>query len=193
MATEGLKQARYPVPHGTISKAVWNPCPRIPVIGPALPLADVPMLTNFTWRNVAVLIAVLVLAGGCIAWGIIITTHQSVLHQGAVTQKVLPLKVGRSSPTNSNSPALAPNKDQKAEAPKSLAEGGVTQKPTEPSESDANAKLEDRPRAGGAKSGKGRAEADVEPGRKVEKRNFQNSKRDGTMIIVRTIFPGWSR
>jgi hypothetical protein len=96
-----------------------------------------------------------------------------------------------SSLTNSNSPA--PKEDQKAEAPKSLAEGSVTQKPTEPSESDANAKLEDRPRAGGAKSGKGRAEPDVEPGRKVEKRNFQNSKGDFTMIIVRTIFPRWSR
>jgi hypothetical protein len=152
------------------------------------------MLTNFTWRNVAVLIAVLVIASGCIAWGIIITTDRSVrsvLYKGAVTQKVLPLKVGRSSLTNSNSPALAPN--EKAEAPKSLAEGRVTQKPNEPSESDANAELEDRPRAGGAKSGKGRAEADVEPGRKVEKRHFQNSKRDGTMIIVRTIFPGWLR
>jgi hypothetical protein len=139
----------------------WNPCPRVPVIGPALPLADVPMLTNLTWRNVAFLIVVLVIASGCIAWGIIITTDRSVLYKGAVTQRVLPLKVGRSSLTNSNSPALAPNEDQKAEAPKSLAEGSVTQKPTEPSESDANAKLEDRPRAGEAKSGKGRAEADV--------------------------------
>ena len=159
-------------------------------------MAYVPMLTNFTWRNVAVLIAVLVIASGCIAWGIIITTDRSVrsvLYKGAVTQKVLPLKVGRSSLTNSISPALAPNEDQKAEAPKSPAEGRVAQTPTEPSESDANAELEDRPRAGGAKSGKGRAEADVEPGRKVEKRNFQNSKRDGTMIIVRTIFPGWLR
>ena len=158
----------------------WNACPPVPVIGPALPLADVPMLTNLTWRNVAVLIAVLVTASGCIAWGIIITTDRSVrsvLYKGAVTQKVLPLKVGRSSLTNSNSPALAPNQDQKAETPKSLAERRVTQKPTEPSESDANAKLEDRPW----------------PGRKVEKRNFQNSKRDGTMIIVRTIFPRWAR
>jgi hypothetical protein len=98
-----------------------------------------------------------------------------------------------SSLTNSNSPALAPKEDQKAEASKSLAEGSVTQRPTEPSESDANAKLEDRPRAGGAKSGKGRAEPHVEPGRRVEKRNFQNSKGDFTMIIVRTIFPKWSR
>jgi hypothetical protein len=173
-----------------------NPFPRVPVIRPALPLADVPMLTNLTWRNVAVLIAVLVIASGCIAWGIIITTDRSVrsvLYKGAVTQKVLPLKVGRSSLTNSNSPALAPNEDQKAESPKSLAEARVTQKPTEPSEGDANAKLEDRPWASGAKSGKGRAEADVEPGRNVEKRNFQNSKRDGTMIIVRTIFPRWAR
>jgi len=137
------------------------------------------MLTNLTWRNVAVLIAVLVTASGCIAWGIIITTDRSVrsvLYKGAVTQKVLPLKVGRSSLTNSNSPALAPNQDQKAETPKSLAERRVTQKPTERSESDVNAKLEDR-----------------WAGRKVEKRNFQNSKRDGTMIIVRTIFPRWAR
>ena len=114
-------------------------------------MADVPMLTNLTWRNFAVLIAVLVIASGCIAWGIIITTDRSVrsvLHKGAVTQKVLPLKVGRSSLTNSNSPALAPNEDQKAEAPKFLAEERVTQKPTEPSESDANAKLEARPWAG---------------------------------------------
>jgi hypothetical protein len=99
---------------------------------------------------------------------------------------------GSSSLTNSNSPALAPKEDQKAEAPKSLAEGSVTQKPTEPS--DAYAKLEDRPRAGGVKFGKGRAEPDVEPGRRVEKRaNFQNSNSDFTMIIVRTIFPRWSR
>ena len=171
----------------------WNPCPRVPVIGSALPLADVPMLMNLSWRNVAVPIAVLVIASGCIAWGIIITANRSVLYKGAVTQRVLPVKVGRSSLTTSNSPTLAPNEDQKAEAPKSLAEGSVTQKPTEPSESDANAKLEDRPRASGAKSWKGHAEADVEPGRKAEKRNFQNSKRDGTMIIVRTIFPGWLR
>jgi hypothetical protein len=98
-----------------------------------------------------------------------------------------------SSLTNSNSPALAPKEDKKAEAPKSLVEGSVTRKPTEPSESDANAMLEDRPRASGAESGKGRAESDVEPGRKVEKRNFQNSKGDFTTIIVRTIFPRWSR
>ena len=171
----------------------WNPCPRVPVIGPALPLADVPMLANLTWRNVAVLIAVLVIASGCIAWGIIITANRSVLYKGAVTQRVLPFKVGRSSLTSSNSPDLALNEDQKAEAPKSLAEGSITRKPTEPSESDANAMLEDRPRAGGAESGKGRAESDVEPGRKVEKRNFQNSKGDFTTIIVRTIFPRWSR
>ena len=166
-------------PRGTqhFPQSGWNACPRVAVIGPALPLADVPMLTNLTWRNVAVLIAVVLIASGCIAWGIIITTHQSVPHKGAVTQKVLPLKVGRSSLTNSNSPALAPNQDQKAEAPKSLAEGRVTQKPSEPSESDVNAKLEDRSWAG----------------RNVEKRNFQNSKRDGTMIIVRTIFPRWAR
>jgi hypothetical protein len=167
--------------HPAFPQSDWNPCPRIPVIGPALPLADVTMLTNLTWRNAAVLIAVLVIASGCISLGIIITTDRSVLYKGAVTQKVLPPKVGRSSLTNSNSPALAPNEDQKAEASKFLAEGSVTQKPNEPSESDANAKLEDRPRAGGAKSGKGRAEADVEPG--IEKRNFQNSKRDGTMIM----------
>jgi hypothetical protein len=174
------------------SQSGWNPCPRVPVTGSALPLADVPMLTNLTWRNVAVLIAVLVIASGCIAWGIIITTDRSVLYRGAVTQRVLPIKVRRPSLANSNSPALAPNEDQKAARPQSLAEGSVTQKPTEPSESDAHAKLEDRPWAGGAKSGR-RAEADVEPGRNVEKRNFQNSKRDGTMIIVRTIFPAWSR
>jgi hypothetical protein len=151
------------------------------------------MLTNLTWRNVAILIAVLVIASGCIAWGIIITTDRSVLHKGAVTQRVLPFKAGQSSLANSNSPALAPNEDQKAEAPKYLAEGSVAQKPAEPSESDANAKLENKPRASGAKSGKGLAEADVEPGRRAEKRNLQNPKRDGTMIIVRTIFPGWSR
>src|SRR6266481_4129178 len=118
------------------------------------------MLTNLTWRNVAILIAAIAIASGCIAWGIIIVTDQPVSHKAAVTQRVLPFKVGRSSLTNSNSPALVPKEDQKAEAPKSLAEGRVIQKPTEPSESDANAKLEDRPRAGGAKSGKGRAEVD---------------------------------
>jgi hypothetical protein len=94
--------------------------------------------------------------------------------------------------TNSNPPALAPKEDQKAEAPESVGEGSATQKPTEPSGSEANAKLEDIPWAGGAKSGKGHAEADVEPGRKVQKRNFQNSKPDGMMIIMRTIFPRWS-
>ena len=169
-----------PARHPAFSPIWLERLATVPVIGPALPLADVPMLTNLTWRNVAVLIAVLVIASGCIAWGIITTTDRSVrsvLYKGAVTQKVLPLKVGRSSLTNSNSPALAPNQDQKAEAPKSLAEGRVTQKPSEPSESDVNAKLEDRSWAG----------------RKVEKRNFQNSKRDGTMIIVRTIFPRWPR
>ena len=56
------------------------------------------MLTNLTWRNVAVLIAVLVIASGCIAWGIIIATDQPVSHKAAVAQKVLPLKVGRGAP-----------------------------------------------------------------------------------------------
>jgi|GraSoiStandDraft_57_1057295.scaffolds.fasta_scaffold28316_2 hypothetical protein len=100
--------------------------------------------------------------------------------------------VERSPLANSNPPALAPKEDQQAESPKSLAEGSVTQQPTEPSVSDANAKLEDRPLAGAAKSGKGRAEADVEPGRKLETRNVQKAKRDGAMFIVRTIFPRWS-
>jgi hypothetical protein len=95
--------------------------------------------------------------------------------------------------TNPNSPALAPKEDQKAEAPKSLAGGSVTQKPTEHSESDAYAKLEDGPRAGAAKSGLDRAEPNVKPGRRPEKRNFQNSKGDFTMIILKTIFPRWSR
>ena len=151
------------------------------------------MLMNLTWRNVAILIAVVVIASGCIAWGIIITTDRSVSLKGAVTQRILPLKVGRSSPTDSNSPALAPNEVQKAEAPRSLAGESVSQTTTEPSEADAHAKLEDSPRAGRTKSGKGRAEVDLDPGRKAEKRNFQNPKRDGTMIIVRTIFPRWSR
>src|SRR5437868_15279295 len=102
------------------------------------------MLTNLTWRNVAVLIAVLVIASGCIAWGIITTTDRSVrsvLYKGAVTQKVLPLKVGRSSLTNSNSPALAPNQYQKAEAPKSLAEARVTQKQSDTSPTDVNCNI----------------------------------------------------
>jgi hypothetical protein len=41
-------------------------------------LGRVPMLTNLTRRNVAVLIAVIVMASGCIAWVIIIATDQTV-------------------------------------------------------------------------------------------------------------------
>ena len=58
------------------------------------------MLTNLTWRNVAVLIAVLVIASGCVAWVIIIATDQPASHKAAVTQKVVPHKVGRGAPTD---------------------------------------------------------------------------------------------
>ena len=95
------------------------------------------------------------------------------------------------SPTNSKPPALTPNEDQKAEALKSVGEGSGNQKPTEPPGSEANAKLEDTRWAGGAKSGKGNAEADVKTGRKVEKRNFHSSNPDGMTMIMRTIFPRW--
>ena len=59
------------------------------------------MLTNLRWRNVAILIAALVIASGCMAWGIIIATERPASahwHKAAVTQKVLPLKVGRAEP-----------------------------------------------------------------------------------------------
>jgi len=132
--------------------------------------------------------------GGCMPMGI---TARGQLVFPMQCQELLARNRGsgdveRSPLANSNPPALAPKEDQQAESPKSLAEGSVTQQPTEPSVSDANAKLEDRPLAGAAKSGKGRAEADVEPGRKLETRNVQKAKRDGAMFIVRTIFPRWS-
>src|SRR5438132_13505260 len=50
-------------------------------------LAEVAMLTNLMWRNVAVL--VLAIASGCIGWGIIIATDRPVSRKAAVTQKVL--------------------------------------------------------------------------------------------------------
>src|SRR5205085_2772651 len=77
--------------HQHSPKSGWNPCPWVPAIGPALPLAGGPMLTNLTWRNVAVPIAALVIASGCIARGIIIANDRPELHKAAVTQKVLPL------------------------------------------------------------------------------------------------------
>jgi hypothetical protein len=96
------------------------------------------------------------------------------------------------SPTNSNPPALTPKEDQKAEAPKSIGEGSANHKPTEPPGSEANAKLEDTPWTGGAKSGKEKnGETHVKTERKVEKRNFPNSTLDGMTMIMRTIFPRW--
>ena len=59
-------------------------------------LGRVLMLTNLTWRNVAILIAAIAIASGCIAWGIIVATDQSGLHKAVVT--VVPLKVGRGAP-----------------------------------------------------------------------------------------------
>ena len=50
----------------------------------------------FFWRRVAVL----VIASGCVAWVIIIATDQSASHKAAVTQKVVPHKVGRGAPTD---------------------------------------------------------------------------------------------
>jgi hypothetical protein len=37
------------------------------------------MLTDPTWCNVAVVIAALVIASGCVAWGIIIATERPVI------------------------------------------------------------------------------------------------------------------
>jgi hypothetical protein len=39
-----------------------------------LALAEVPMLENFTWRNVAALLAGLAVASSFMAWGIVIAT-----------------------------------------------------------------------------------------------------------------------
>jgi len=43
---------------------------------------------------------VLVIASGCVAWVIIIATDQPASHKAAVTQKVVPHKVGRGAPTD---------------------------------------------------------------------------------------------
>ncbi len=75
-----------------------EPLPTGSAIGPALPLAELPMLPDLTWRNVAILIVAIAIASGCIAWGIVVATDQSGLHKAAVTQKVLPLNVGRGAP-----------------------------------------------------------------------------------------------
>ena len=68
------------------------------VIRTGFALGRVPCSQTSRGGNVAVLIVVLVIASGCIAWGIIIASDQPVSHKAAVTQKVLPLKVGRGAP-----------------------------------------------------------------------------------------------
>ena len=76
---------------------VGTPAHGFPLSGPALPLAEVPMLADLTWRQCR--------RPDCcprdcerLHWGIIIATDQPVSHKAAVTQKVLPLKVGRGAP-----------------------------------------------------------------------------------------------
>jgi hypothetical protein len=131
--------------------------------------------------------------GGCMPFGI---TVQGELVFPMLCQELLARNRGSGdfegpAPTNSNSPTLTLKGDQKAEAPKSVGEGSANHKPTEPPGSEANAKLEDTPWTGGAKSGKGNGETHVKTERKVEKRNFRNSNPDGMTAIMRTIFPRW--
>ena len=132
--------------------------------------------------------------GGCMPFGI---TGQGELVFPMQCEELLGRSRGSGdfegpSPTNLNPPALTPKGDQKAEAPKSVGEGSANHKPTEPPGSEANAKLEDTPWTGGAKSGKEKnGETHVKTERKVEKRNFRDSNLDGMTMIMRTIFPRW--
>jgi len=132
--------------------------------------------------------------GGCMPFGI---TGQGELVFPMQCEELLGRSRGSGdfegpSPTNLNPPALTPKGDQKAEAPESVGEGSANHKPTEPPGSEANAKLEDTPWTGGAKSGKEKnGETHVKTERKVEKRNFRNSNLDGMTMIMRTIFPRW--
>ena len=59
-------------------------------------LREVPMLENRSWRSAAALIAALVIARGCMAWGIIIATDRADWWYGAgAMQKIHPLNVQR--------------------------------------------------------------------------------------------------
>jgi hypothetical protein len=93
--------------------------------------------------------------------------------------------------TTSASSAPAPTQDQTAEAPKSGGEQTVNRKSTETPASEANAKLEDPPPAGGVESGRENAKAGVKQGSRGGKRKIRNVKPDGMMMIMRTIFPSW--